>query len=114
MNNYVKLKGNLGADPEFRKTQSGKEIALLSVGVSDSYFDKESKEWKSEEVQWFKAAAFKPLDIYQAKNFKKGSLVNIEGKMKNKDYVDAKGITRTSLEIIISSIEEIVRRKKLN
>lgn len=108
MNNYIRLKGSLGSDPDFRKTKEGKEVANLSIGVSDRYYDNKNKLWKDEPVQWFKAAALKALPLYECKNLKKGSLVNIEGKIKSGEYIDSKGITRTSLEIIISSIEEIV------
>ena len=113
-NNLIRLKGRLGADPEIRKLQNGKDIATLSIAVSDSYFDKETKEFKSTETQWFKAIAFDALEISEARHLKKGSLVNAAGRLKTSEYEDKEGNKRTTVEVILSSLEEVVSRKKEN
>ncbi|MDA0967620.1 MAG: single-stranded DNA-binding protein [Proteobacteria bacterium] len=110
-NNYVRIKGNLGNKPDIRKTQDGKEAAFLSVAVTDRYCDKVTKEWKNTDTQWFKCAAFTPLEVSEAKQLSVGSLVSIEGKLKTTKYKDDSGQDRVGIEIIISSLEEVVRRK---
>jgi single-strand DNA-binding protein len=94
-----------------RKTQDGKDLAILSVAVSDGYFDKKTNLWAETDTQWFKAVAFGKREISEANNLKKGSLVNIKGSLRNHKYTDDKGNERSSTEIVISSLEEIVRRK---
>jgi len=110
-NNYVRVKGNLGDKPDIRKTQDGKEVVFLSVAVTDTYYDKNLKEWKNTDTQWFKASAFTPLNVSEAKHLSKGSLVSIEGKLKTTKYKDDRGKDRVGIEIIVSSLEEVVRRK---
>ena len=41
--NKVILVGNLGADPEIRRTQDGRPIANLRIATSESWKDKTSK-----------------------------------------------------------------------
>lgn len=110
-NNYVRIKGNLGNKPDIRKTSDGKEAAFLSVAVTDSYYDKVTKEWKKTDTQWFRCVAFTSIEVIEAKQLSKGSLVSIEGKLKTTKYKDDKGKDRVGIEIIISSLEEVVSRK---
>ena len=49
--NKVILVGNLGADPEIRRTQDGRPIANLRIATSDSWRDKTSGE-KREKTEW--------------------------------------------------------------
>ena len=44
--NKVILVGNLGADPEIKRTQDGRPIANLSVATSETWRDKNSGERK--------------------------------------------------------------------
>jgi single stranded DNA-binding protein len=111
--NIVKIKGNLGAEPEFRKTQDGKDVVCLRIATSGRYFDSKSNQWKDAGTQWFNAVAFKSSEVLEAKNLRKGSLVNIEGRLKSGKYVDDSGIERISTEIVIHSLEEIVRRSSV-
>src|ERR1700756_4654797 len=49
--NKVILVGNLGKDPEIRRTQDGRAIANLSVATSESWRDKATGERK-EKTEW--------------------------------------------------------------
>src|SRR5581483_11912704 len=49
--NKVILVGNLGKDPEIRRTQDGRPIANLSVATSESWRDKATGERK-EKTEW--------------------------------------------------------------
>ena len=42
--NKVILVGNLGADPEIRRTQDGRPIANLRVATSEGWKDRETQE----------------------------------------------------------------------
>lgn len=111
-NNYVQLKGRLGGNPEFRKLQNGKDIATFSIAVSDTYFDKDTNEWKNTETEWCRATAFGALEISEASHLMKGKLINATGKLKTSEYRDKDGAFRIGVEVILSSLEEIVCRKK--
>ena len=49
--NKVMLLGNLGKDPEIKKTQNGNEFANLTLATSESWKDKQSGE-KKEKTEW--------------------------------------------------------------
>ena len=49
--NKVILVGNLGADPEIRRTQDGRPIANLRIATSESWRDKNSGE-RRERTEW--------------------------------------------------------------
>lgn len=49
--NKVCLIGNLGADPEIRRTQSGNPVASFSIATSETWRDRNSGE-KKEKTDW--------------------------------------------------------------
>ena len=55
--NKVILIGNLGADPEIRRTQDGRPIANLRVATSESWRDKTTGE-RSEKTEWHRVVIF--------------------------------------------------------
>src|SRR5438270_13113056 len=55
--NKVTLVGNLGKDPEIRRTQDGRPIANLSVATSESWRDKATGERK-EKTEWHRVVIF--------------------------------------------------------
>ena len=55
--NKVILIGNLGADPEIRRTQDGRPVANLRVATSDTWRDKATGERK-EKTEWHRVVIF--------------------------------------------------------
>ena len=58
--NKAIIVGNLGNDPEIRKTQTGATVATISVATSESWTDKTSGE-KQNKVEWHRVVAFNRL-----------------------------------------------------
>ena len=56
--NKVILVGNLGADPEVRRTQDGRPIVNLSVATSESWRDRQSGDWSDGEALWLGCRAY--------------------------------------------------------
>ena len=76
--NKVILIGNLGADPEIKRTQDGRPIANLRIATSETWRDRTSGERK-EKTEWHRVVIFneglcKVVEQY----LKKGSKVYIE------------------------------------
>ena len=55
--NKVILIGNLGKDPEIRRTQDGRPIANLRIATSESWRDKNSGE-RREKTEWHSVVIF--------------------------------------------------------
>ena len=112
MTNLVVLKGSLGGDPEFHDSENGQNYVVMSLAVTNRILNQENKQWQDGEVNWFRCASWKSWVILDAKNLHKGSLIRVEGKLKQSEFKDKQGNMRTSIDIIINSMEEIVRRSK--
>ena len=77
--NKVILVGNVGADPEIRRTQDGRPIANLRIATSESWRDRNSGE-RREKTEWLTVVVFheglcKVVEQY----VKKGAKLYIEG-----------------------------------
>ncbi len=99
--NKVILIGNLGADPEIRKTQDGRSIANLRVATSESWKDRNSGERKSK-TEWHQVVIFNEGLCKIAEQYlKKGSTVYIEGALQTRKWQDQNGNDRYSTEIVL-------------
>ncbi len=99
--NKVILIGNLGADPEIRRTQDGKPIANLRIATSESWRDRNSGERK-EKTEWHSVVIFNEGLCKVAEQYlKKGMTVYIEGALQTRKWTDQSGADRYSTEIVL-------------
>jgi single-strand DNA-binding protein len=99
--NKVILVGNLGKDPEIRRTQDGRPIANLSVATSDTWRDKATGERK-EKTEWHRVVIFsEPLCKIVEQYLKKGAKVYIEGALQTRKWTDASGVEKYSTEVVL-------------
>lgn len=101
--NKVILVGNLGADPEIKRTQDGRPIANLSVATSDTWRDKNTGERK-EKTEWHRVVIFSEGLCKIAEQYlKKGSKVYIEGQLQTRKWQDKDGKDRYSTEVVLQN-----------
>src|ERR1019366_6516348 len=99
--NKVILIGNLGADPEIRRTQDGRPIANLRVATSESWRDKTTGERK-EKTEWHRVVIFNEgLCKIVEQYLKKGSKVYLEGALQTRKWQDKDGHDRYSTEVVL-------------
>jgi single-strand DNA-binding protein len=99
--NKVILIGNLGADPEIRRTQDGRPIANLRVATSDSWRDKTTGERK-EKTEWHRVVIFNEGLCKIAEQYlKKGSKVYLEGALQTRKWQDKDGQDKYSTEVVL-------------
>ncbi|MEI2385945.1 single-stranded DNA-binding protein [Breoghania sp. JC706] len=99
--NKVILVGNLGADPEIRRTQDGRPIANLSVATSESWRDRNSGE-RRERTEWHRVVIFNEGLCKIAEQYlKKGSKVYIEGQLQTRKWQDQNGQDKYSTEVVL-------------
>jgi single-strand DNA-binding protein len=101
--NKVILVGNLGKDPEIRRTQDGRPIANLRVATSESWRDKASGE-KRERTEWHSVVIFSEgLCRVVEQYLKKGSKVYIEGQLQTRKWQGQDGQDRYSTEVVLQN-----------
>jgi single-strand DNA-binding protein len=99
--NKVILVGNLGADPEIRRTQDGKPIANLRLATSESRRDKNTGE-RREKTEWHRVVIFSEQICGVAQAYlKKGSKVFVEGQLQTRKWTDKDGVEKYSTEIVV-------------
>ncbi|SDR04298.1 single-stranded DNA-binding protein [Pseudovibrio sp. Tun.PSC04-5.I4] len=99
--NKVILVGNLGADPEVRRTQDGKAIVNLRIATSESWRDRNSGE-RRERTEWHRVVVFNEGLAKVAEQYlRKGSKVYIEGQIQTRKWQDQGGQERYSTEIVL-------------
>jgi single-strand DNA-binding protein len=99
--NKVILIGNLGADPEVRRTQDGRPIANLRVATSETWRDKATGERK-EKTEWHRVVIFNEGLCRVAEQYlKKGAKVYIEGQLQTRKWTDQSGQEKYSTEVVL-------------
>jgi single-strand DNA-binding protein len=99
--NKVILIGNLGADPEVRRTQDGRPIVNLRVATSDTWRDKATGE-RREKTEWHRVVIFNEGLCRIAEQYlKKGSKVYLEGSLQTRKWQDKDGQDRYSTEVVL-------------
>lgn len=99
--NKVILVGNVGKDPEIRRTQDGRPIANLSLATSETWRDKATGERK-EKTEWHRVVIFsEPLCKVVEQYVRKGSKLYVEGALQTRKWTDQSGAEKYSTEVVI-------------
>ena len=99
--NKVILVGNLGADPEIRRLNSGDPVVNLRIATSESWRDKMSGE-RREKTEWHSVVIFNDNLAKVAEQYlKKGMKVYIEGQLQTRKWQDQQGQDRYTTEIVL-------------
>jgi single-strand DNA-binding protein len=113
--NKVILVGNLGADPEIRRTQDGRPIANLRVATSETWRDRNTGE-RRERTEWHRVVIFSEGLAKVAEQYlKKGARVYVEGQLQTRKWQDQQGQDRYSTEVVLQGFNsQLVMLDKAN
>jgi single-strand DNA-binding protein len=101
--NKVILIGNLGKDPEVRRTQDGRPIVNLRVATTETWRDKASGE-RRERTEWHSVVIFNENLCRVAEQYlKKGAKVYIEGQLQTRKWQGQDGQDRYSTEVVLQN-----------
>ena len=99
--NKVILVGNLGDDPEIRRTQDGRPIANLRIATSESWRDKNTGE-RRDKTEWHRVVIFSEGLCKVAEQYlRKGSKVYIEGQLQTRKWQGQDGQDRWTTEVVL-------------
>ncbi len=98
--NKVILVGNLGADPEVRRLNSGEPVVNLRIATSETWRDKNSGERK-EKTEWHSVVIFNDNLAKVAEQYlKKGMKVYLEGALQTRKW-EKDGVERYTTEVVL-------------
>ena len=101
--NKVILVGNLGKDPEVRRSQSGEPIVNFTLATSENWRDKNTGERK-ERTEWHRVVIFNEHLAKVAEQYlRKGSKVFVEGQLATRKWTDKDGQEKYSTEVVLQN-----------
>ncbi len=99
--NKVILIGNVGADPEIRRMNSGDQVATLRIATSDTWRDRNTGE-RRERTEWHSVVIFNENLVKVVEQYvKKGAKLYIEGQLQTRKWQDQNGLDRYTTEIVL-------------
>lgn len=98
--NRCEFIGNLGADPEIRRLNSGELVANLRLAVSEKWKSNDGE--NKERTEWVSIVIFNQGLAKLAEGYlKKGSKIFIAGQMQTRRWQDQNGNDRYTTEIVL-------------
>ncbi len=101
--------GNLTADPELRYTQNGLPVVNFTIASTPRTFDRQANEWKDGDALFMRASAWRDFAEHIAGTLTKGMRVVATGRLRQRNYQDREGQTRTAIELEIDEIGPSLR-----
>lgn len=95
--NKITICGYLAVDPKLSVTPNGTKVCTFSIATDEKTGTKEI-------TTWFRVTFWREKADLVATHLVKGSQVLIEGRLGLREYADAAGLPRTSLEVTGSEI----------
>ena len=108
--NRVIISGNIGSEPEIRRTLGGMAILSFSVAVNDRRKNPQSGEWE-DYCNWVSCTMFGNRAESLSNYLSKGTKVAIEGKLRWSQW-EREGQKRSKLEVIVDELEFMSSRDR--
>lgn len=100
--NHVALVGRLAADPELRRTGTGKAVTSFRLAVDRPTSEKIT--------DWLDIVAWDKLAEFAANNFHKGQEMLVDGELQSRKWTDKEGNKRTSIEVKANAVRFVGSR----
>ena len=110
MKNLVILTGFVGKDPEFKQTDTGVAVSRFSLATDDGYFDK-NQDWQSI-TNWHTIVGWRKVADRINQDIKKGTKVQVIGKLTSREYTTAEGQKRWAVEVVINSFLIVAHKRE--
>lgn len=114
MLNKVQLIGHLGHAPDIRFTQSGKEVATLSLATDSQW--KNAQDEGQTKTEWHRITIFREPTINWVKEYlRKGDYLLVEGKLVYSEKEDKLGHKKRTAHVLISGWDgtiQLIRSQK--
>ena len=99
--NKVVLMGRLTADPELRQTQSGIASCRFTVAVNRKHKNEDG----SYDADFISCTAWRQTAEFVSRYFNKGSMIAVEGELRNNNYTDKNNVTHYGFIVNINNAE---------
>ena len=101
MLNHVTIMGRLTKDPELRRTGSGIAVTSFTVAVARDILPKDGGE---RETDFIECVAWRGAGEFVARNFHKGKMIVVSGRIQQRNWTDKDGNKRRTTEIVAENV----------
>lgn len=99
--NKAMLIGNLGSDPELRRTNSGGSVLNMNIATTERW---NSDGEKQERTEWHRVVCFDKLADSCASALTKGRQVYVEGRIQSREWESDDGEKKRAYEIVANTV----------
>jgi single-strand DNA-binding protein len=100
MLNKIFIMGRMTRDPELRRTQNGTAVTSFTLAVDRDFKDKDGEKV----ADFIPCVAWRTTAEFVAKNFAKGRMAVVEGRLQVRDFNDKDGTSRKVSEVHVDNI----------
>lgn len=100
MLNTVTIMGRLAADPELRRTNGGTPVASIRIANTRDY----TPQGQEKQTDWYDVVAWRNTAEFISRNFTKGRMIVVKGRLETRKWTDKHGNERTSTEIVAENV----------
>lgn len=105
--NKVMLIGYVGAAPEIRYIESNVPVGRIRLATTERGYTAANGTQIPDQTEWHTLLVYRNLASFAEKYVRKGSQLFVEGKLRNRTWVDKNGIKHFVAEIHVETIELI-------
>lgn len=99
MLNHIDIMGRLTRDPELRATGSGVIVCSFTVAV-----DRDFSQNGEREADFIDCVAWRKIGEFVARNFTKGSMILVSGRLQMRGWTDKDGNKRRTAEVVADDV----------
>lgn len=113
--NIVILQGNVGEDPRIKDFEGGGKVAQFSLATTEKGFKTQDGREIPDETTWHNIVVKKTgLAGVCQQYVKKGSPLLVKGRITNRQYSDAEGVTRYITEVVVDDLTLLGKKEREN
>ena len=101
MLNHISLMGRLTRDPELKKTPSDVSVCTVTLACDRDFADKATGE---RDCDFVDVVAWRGTADFLARNFSRGRMAVVSGRLQMRKWTDKDGNKRVSAEIVADNI----------
>lgn len=100
MLNHISIQGRLTKDPELRRTSDGVAVTSFAVAVERDFRGNNGEK----ETDFIDCVAWRNTAEFVERNFSKGKLIIVAGRLQIRSWTDKDGNKRRNAEIIAENV----------
>ena len=108
--NRVTLIGNCGKEPEYKQLEDGTAVAKIALATTEIYRLKNGE--TQSRTDWHTIILWRGLAGLAKEYVRKGSLLYVEGKLRNRQYDDKDGVKKYVAEIVAEQVILLDKKTK--